>query len=352
MNGRRISVSVATIELRAGRRRHRLHAHRAGRLSGRAGQLGAAQAGHRGPDGRPRPSPSKRPSRFARPRFARRWRSPRPYCGSARSTIASQRGRHLGGPLQDQHVPGAREDGQLGAGQRRRRSTRAHGGGVSRSRSPTSTAAGTSPSRPSVSSRCCAPIEARKPPIDRSDVRPTRASSPQGVVLVLVAEEQPAQGRAQRRQQRPVRPPGAGAGQHAGAESSRRPASARPAAAAGRTGCAWCPRRWSRRTAARRPGRRTRPGGACAYSMIVMPPIECPASTTGPVGASRRSTSARSSPSWPSVADRQPGGAGPAVPARVVRDDPRRRRPSAAQRRRSGGARCAGPGTSRAAGPR
>ena len=49
----------------------------------------------------------------------------------------------------------------------------AHGGGVSRSRSPTSTAAGTSPSAARVSSRCWAPIDGRKPPIERSDARPT-----------------------------------------------------------------------------------------------------------------------------------------------------------------------------------
>ena len=49
----------------------------------------------------------------------------------------------------------------------------AHGGGVSRSRSPTSAAAGRWARAARVSSRCWAPIEARNPPIERSEARAT-----------------------------------------------------------------------------------------------------------------------------------------------------------------------------------
>ena len=43
-------------------------------------------------------------------------------------------------------------------------------------------------------------------------------------------------------------------------------------------------------------------GWRSANAMIVMPPMECPTSTTSPVGTSSRSTTSRSSPSWSMVA--------------------------------------------------
>ena len=67
---------------------------------------------------------------------------------------------------------------------------------------------------------------------------------------------------------------------------------------------------------------RTTSGCCPAYDMTLMPPIECPTSTTGPVVQVASRTAARSRPSWATVQSSRAGCAGAAVPALVVGDDP------------------------------
>ena len=79
-----------------------------------------------------------------------------------------------------------------------------------------------------------------------------------------------------------------------------------------------------------RPGRRRAPGRANEVAaaarpgdMIVIPPIECPTSTSGPGRRHRRRHGARGrGPSWSIVADAVGAGAGAAVPALVPEDQP------------------------------
>ena len=98
-----------------------------------------------------------------------------------------------------------------------------------------------------------------------------------------------------------VRRPAAGCARRTpdgGASSTRPPggpprgrgSAARAARSSGRPGCRW---RW--RSARRRPpGYPNSSGCSAARPMIVMPPIECPTSTTGPRGTRASSTAARS----------------------------------------------------------